>query len=366
MADRREQIRILGQTGALTDTSAGTTETSVSEIRALYDKVSDQLDAARADARDLNRRRVELDALAKEVAEAQDLLEETRRALEVIVLESGRALPGFTALMSPPSEPVEPSEDNRKLLAAAGLVGGAALALFAALGLGLAERRVRFAETLTPVAHLLPVVQVSAAGPDNREAADRLRNEIQLRPLRAPRLARRAPVIAVVRPTAGDSGALAGALARSYARARLRTLLIDADLGRAPDPDGPLGLRDVLADGPGSVTPQEAEDGLFHIPAGRAPTIRDDTVAAPAIRAAIDRLADGFDAVIVSTGSIEDRLASRFVLASADVAVADVRPADLRATVIRHAERLDSLPRHGALVAIREALSGDPWIAVRS
>jgi uncharacterized protein involved in exopolysaccharide biosynthesis len=165
IADRREQIRILGQTGALTDTSAGSAETSLTEIRALYDKVAEQLDAARADARDLNRRRVELDAISKEVAEAQELLEETRRALEVIVLESGRALPGFTVLMSPPSEPAEPSEDNRKLLAAAGLAGGAALAAFAALGLGLAERRLRFAETLAPVAHLLPVVQVSAAGP---------------------------------------------------------------------------------------------------------------------------------------------------------------------------------------------------------
>jgi uncharacterized protein involved in exopolysaccharide biosynthesis/Mrp family chromosome partitioning ATPase len=366
IADRREQIRILGQTGALTDTSAGSAETSLTEIRALYDKVAEQLDAARADARDLNRRRVELDAISKEVAEAQELLEETRRALEVIVLESGRALPGFTALMSPPSEPAEPSEDNRKLLAAGGLAGGAGLALFAALGLGLAERRVRFAETLTPVAHVLPVVQVSAAAPEDREAADRLRNEIQLRPLRAPRLARRAPVIAVVRPAPGQSGDLARALAESYARARMRTLLIDADLGGTPGADAPAGLREALADGTGSAPPQEAGEGLFHLPAGRHAAIRDDTVAAPAIRAVIDRLADGFDAVIVSAGSLDDRLASRFVLASADIAVADIRPSDTRANVLRHAERLDSLPRHGAVAVLRHALPGDPWIAIRS
>jgi Mrp family chromosome partitioning ATPase len=366
IADRREQIRILGQTGALTDTSAGSAETSLSEIRALYDKVAEQLDAARADARDLNRRRVELDAISKEVAEAQELLEETRRALEVIVVESGRALPGFTALMSPPSEPAEPSDDNRKLLAAGGLAGGAGLALFAALALGLAERRLRFAETLAPVAHLLPVVQVSAAAPGDREAADRLRNEIQLRPLRAPRLARRAPVIAVVRPASGASGDLARALAESYARARMRTLLIDADLGGSPGADAPPGLRDVLADGPGSAAPQEAGEGVFHLPAGRHPAIRDDTVAAPAIRAVIDRLADGFDAVIVSAGSLEDRLASRFVLAAADIAVADVRPSDPRATVLRHAERLDGLPRHGAVAVLRDALPGDPWTAIRS
>ena len=366
IADRREQIRILGQTGALTDTSAGSAETSLTEIRALYEKVTEQLDAARAEARDLNRRRVELDAIAKEVAEAQDLLEETRRALEVIVVESGRALPGFTVLMSPPSEPAEPSEDNRKLLAAAGLGGGVMLAAFGALGLGLAERRLRFAESLAPVGHLLPVVQVSAAGPGDREAADRLRNEIQLRPLRAPRLARRAPVIAVVRPAPGESGDLAHALARSYARARMRTLLIDADLGDSPNADAPTGLREVLADGPGAALPQDAGDGLLVLAAGRDPAVRDDTVAAPAIRAVIDRLADGFDAVIVSAGSLEDGLASRFVLASADIAVADIRPSDPRATVLRHAERLDGLPRHGAVAVIRHALRGDPWVAIRS
>ena len=366
IADRREQIRILGQTGALTDTSAGSAETSLAEIRALYDKVAEQLDAARADARDLNRRRVELDAISTEVAEAQELLEETRRALEVIVVESGRALPGFTALMSPPSEPAEPSEDNRKLLAAGGLAGGAALAFFAALGLGLTERRLRFAETLVPVAHLLPVVQVSAAGPADREAADRLRNEIQLRPLRAPRLARRAPVIAVVRPAPGESGDLARALAESYARARMRTLFIDADLGGSPDEDGPAGLREVLAEGAGRVSLRETAEGLFDLPAGRNPAVRDDTVAAPAIRSAIDRLSDGFDAVIVSAGSLETRLASRFVLASADIAVADIRPSDTRATVLRHVERLDSLPRHGAAAVLRDALPGDPWTAIRS
>jgi hypothetical protein len=70
--------------------------------------------------------------------------------------------------------------------------------------------------------------------------------------------------------------------------------------------------------------------------------------------------------VIVSAGSLEDRLASRFVLASADIAVADIRPSDPRATVLRHVERLDSLPRHGAVAVLRDALSDDAWIAIRS
>jgi hypothetical protein len=46
--------------------------------------------------------------------------------------------------------------------------------------------------------------------------------------------------------------------------------------------------------------------------------------------------------------------------------VADIRPSDPRATVLRHAERVDGLPRHGAVAVIRDALPGDPWIAIRS
>jgi hypothetical protein len=170
----------------------------------------------------------------------------------------------------------------------------------------------------------------------------------------------------VVRPASGPSAALAEALAESYARARMRTLLIDADLGENAGDDAPPGLRESLAEGPGAALPREVREGCFVLAAGRHPEIRDDTVAAPAIRAAIDRLAEGFDAVIVSAGSLEDRLAARFVLATADIAVADVRPSDPRAVVLRHAERLDGLPRHGAVAVMRGALRTDPWIAIRS
>ena len=57
LADRREQIKVLGQTGALTDASAEGDDTSVNEIRSLFSKIEGQLDAARLEARDLNRRR---------------------------------------------------------------------------------------------------------------------------------------------------------------------------------------------------------------------------------------------------------------------------------------------------------------------
>ena len=229
--DRREQIRVLGQTGALTDVAASDNDTTVAELKSLFEKVSSQLEAARQEARDLNRRRIELDRIESEIDEAQSLLEETRHALEVIRLESGRALPGYAVVMSPPSQSVDPAEDSRKMFMAAGMIGGFFLAGALILVLALFERRLRFAETLAPFEDRIPVHQVSDADEADGYAADLLRNELQLQNLRKPRLVGKAPVIAVTRACNGETTDLARSLAESFARARMKTLFVDADLG---------------------------------------------------------------------------------------------------------------------------------------
>jgi uncharacterized protein involved in exopolysaccharide biosynthesis len=366
LADRREQIRVLGQTGALTDATAEGSETSAAEIRSLYERVEGQLEAARLEARDLNRRRVDLGRIEREIEETEDLLTETRRALEVIRLESGRALPGYTVLMSPPSEPLEPTDDSRKLLAAGGLAGGGALALIIAFALGLFERRIRFAETLTPVEHLVEVLQVSAAGDADPNAADRLRNELQLHPLRRPRLVGDAPVIAVARAEGGTTSDLARSLAESYARARMRTLFIEADLGLASAVSTDEGWSDILSGAP--VEPRAASEtaGLWLVPVGNAGAIDDRAVSAPMVRAAIDGLARSFDVIVVSAGSLQDRLSSQFLLSSSDVGVLSLRPTDRKAAVLAKIDRFDGLPRNGSVAVMRDAQPGDPWLAVRT
>lgn len=366
LADRREQIRVLGQTGALTDATAAGDENSAAEIRSLYEKIGGQLEAARQEARDLNRRRIELDRIETEIGDAQDLLEETRRALEVIRLESGRALPGYAVLMSPPSQPVDPADDTRKLLAAAGLAGGVALAFVLALALGLSERRVRFAETLAPYEHRLPVLQVSAAGDADPHAADRLRNELQLQPLKRPRLVGKAPVIAVTRAGTGDTAALALALAESFARSRMKTLFIDADIGSPPVENDCTGWREVLAGGAAEPRPVSGAERLWTLSAGAAACLDDRSVSAPMVREGLGRAARDFDVVVVSAGSLDERLSSQFVLSAAEVGVLALRPSDRKAAVLAHLERLEGLPRGGSVAAMRGALSGDPWLAVRT
>jgi uncharacterized protein involved in exopolysaccharide biosynthesis len=366
LADRREQIRILGQTGALTDATAGGSEASTAEIRALRTRLEDQIAEARAEARDLNQRRVALDRVEREVAETEDLLEETRHALEVIRLESGRALPGYTVLMSPPSEPQEPAENSRRMQAALGLVAGAGLALALVLGRGLLERRLRFAETLAPVAHRVPVLQVSAARDDDPEAADRLRGALQVQPLRAPRRTGRAPVIAVVRGAAGETSALARALAEAHARARLRTLFIEADLGVPGSGDDTPGWGAALLGAEAAPVDAPGVPGLRTLGAGGPGGPGDRAVSAPMVRAALERHAQGYDAVIVSAGSLTERLCAPLVLAAADLGVLAMHPDDRRAAVLRQIDRLDGLPRNGSVAVLREALAGDPWLAERT
>ena len=364
LADRREQIKVLGQTGALTNASAEGNDTSITEIRSLFSKVERQLEAARLEARDLNRRRIELDQVEHDINEAQDLLAETRRALEVIRLESGRSLPGYAVLMSPASMPAEPVSDSRKMLAASGLAGGAGLALVMSLILGFKDGRLRFAESLAPVQHRLPVLQVSAAEDADQHAADLLRNELQLHPLRKPRLVGKAPVIAVARAGSGSTIELARALAESYARARMSTLIIEADIAQASQSASANRWRSFLSGNFPEVTVEKGKAGVWELPDGPRSNLNDTTVSAPMVREAIEKLVRSVDIVVISAGSLTDRLSSQFVLSASDVGVLAMVPADRKDAVFAQIERLDGLPRHGGVAVMRKALPGDPWLAV--
>jgi len=366
MADRREQIRVLGQTGALTDVTQGGDDTTISEIRSLFDKVSGQIDIAREEARDLNRRRLDLDRVENEMQEAERLLEETRRALEVIRLESGRALPGYAVVMSPPSQSMDPAEDTRKMLMAAGLAGGFGIAGILILVLALTERKIRYAETLVPFENRVPVQQVSDADDANPHAADLLRNELQLQKLRMPRLVGKAPVIAVTKAGEGDTTDLAHSLAESFARSRMKTLFIDADIVKQQVETSMPGWRDTLL---GETPKPQANtdiDGLWTLTGGTPGALEDHMVSAPMVRTAIKDASQSFDVVIVSAGSLKDRLSAQLILSSADVGVLALAPSDARADVFAQIDRLDELPRNGSVAVMRHALRGDPWRAVRT
>jgi succinoglycan biosynthesis transport protein ExoP len=367
MADRREQIKVLGQTGALTDTSKADPQANVNEIAALLEKVTKQLEATRIEARELNGKRAELAALQEEAVDVRALLDDTRKALEIIRLEAGRALPGYSVVMSPPSRSDEPFEDSTKMNTASGLGGGVALALFLALGLGVTSGRVRYSDALTRHNHLVPVLRVLRKDQPDAPGADSLRNALQLHPLRAPRLVGATRVIAVTRPDGGAADALALGLAQSFARAHVRTLLIDADL-TAPGLTARLAMTEV----PGwreVLTGQAAAPQVFPpfgaltvLPAGLAEDVHAGSIGIGAIRAALGRLGLGVDLVILNVGSLRDNPASDLLISAADLAVAEVRPGDRQSAVAARVAHLDNLPRQGAVFAFTGTKAGDPGL----
>lgn len=359
MAERREQIKVLGQTGALTDTSAGSPETSEAEIAALLDKVSGQLAEARAEARDLNAKRAELAALIEDAGDVRKLLEETRDALEVIRLEAGRALPGYSAVLSPPIVAVEPAEDNRKLLAAGGIAAGVALPFLLALGLGLTCRRLRHSDAAPPE---LPVLRVLRAG----DSADRLRNALQLLPLRLPHPPGRARVVTVTRPARGSVEELATGLAASLARTGARVVLVDADLsgrsalsrGQAP---GQPGWRDLLAGrSPGMI---RLCDGVDLLPAGTDAGAVSTGVGVPALRAAIAAISEDRDVVLIAAPGPQDCLATELILSLSDLALVEARPNDRLSDLRAAATQFDRLPRQGAALVLTQARADDPGLS---
>ena len=367
MADRREQIKVLGQTGALTDTSNADPQASVDEIAALLEKVTGQLEATRIEARELNGKRAELTALQEEAVDVRALLDDTRKALEIIRLEAGRALPGYSVVMSPPSQSAEPSEDSTKTNIVAGFAGGVALAFAAALGLGLASGRVRYSDALTRHSHLVPVLRVLRGDRPDAPAADSLRNALQLHPLRAPRLLGATRVIAVTRADSGAADALALGLAQSFARAHVRTLLIDADLSgsgmtaRLAMTTTP-GWREALIGQAAAAQAFPPFAALTVLPAGLSEGVDAGSIGINAIRTALARLGQTVDLVILNVGSLRDNHASDLLISAADLVVAEVRPADRLSAVAARVTQLDSLPRQGAVFAFTGAKAGDPGL----
>jgi hypothetical protein len=284
----------------------------------------------------------------------------------VIRLESGRALPGYTVLMSPPSEPLEPADDSRKMLQPPGALPGGGLALFLALGLGLSERRMRFAETLAPVEHRCRFCRSRPPTTPIRMPPTACATNCSLQPLKRPRLVGKAPSSPWRAATMATRLEFARALAESYARARMKTLFDRGRYRRAAPDRTPSGLerRPCRRDGRAPVAPETP--GLGSVLAAAVGQLHDSAVSAPMVRAALERYLHDFDAIIVSGGSLRDRLASQFVLSASDVGVLALRPSDRKAEILKQIDRFDTLPRNGSVAAMRNALPGDPWLAVRT
>ena len=365
MEDRRRQIQVLGQTGALTEQGAGDNVQSVADIGALLAKVTARLEKARTEARDLNARRIKLAHLTAEQNEIRRMLDDTRAALDKIALESDNALPGLVELMVPAAPPEKAAKDTSKLFAAAGLVAGSGFGAMLVIGIALTNRRLRFSDDIWRILCAVPLLGAIIPGEMRdvalyRIAVDRIRNRIMLTPARSGQAPGAPRTIAIGRVGKGGTVELAAAMADSFARSRMNTLLVDAEatngaLTVALGGANSVGWSHVLE---GVEPSPETFDAFDLLPVGA--TGADGLASTASVRAAVKRISKGYDVVLVNIGDLDSSISAELLLSSSDFAVGVIRAGDLVDRVRRWADRLDHLPANGGGFVMENVRPSDP------
>ncbi len=210
---------------------------SLDRLRAEEQNVRLLLEETKAATDELGRQVVEVGALKDETAAVKAKLEDTKRRIDQLNLESSGSIGGRINVESWGDRPFAPAKDKRKTAAAAGAagLGGAGVGLM--LLLGFCDRRVRHLDDvhqgMRHTNRVLGVLPHLPDGPTDPEQAGMAAHAVhQLRTLLQRRRAlTEKPVFAITSasPGAGKTS-LTLALGLSYAASGAKTLLIDCDI----------------------------------------------------------------------------------------------------------------------------------------
>ncbi len=369
--ERRTQLTTLGTTGALTKGDTKGTSESLDDLKALQERFVAQRKSFQQEARDLNGRLIQLESLEDERTQLRSLLQETRRALEQIRLESNHSLPGTIEIKSRGVVSTRPASDKRKMFSLAGGGFGAVGGIALTLAFGLLFGGYRFSDDLSegqpgiPMVGVLPVMAnaQSENNPDFQRAIYRLSVDLQLLLDATP-----GGKVLAVTGTGGGSGSstVALALARAFTNSRLNTILVDADftdgsLTSLLGLQGIAGLRESLLDGNlGSLSVDGDASLLRTLPLGNNQVLTDSHIARRQFAHLLHQLRSQSDLVIVDLGPLTERLVARLGSALAD-RVLLVVPAGATTGIVHPAiSELERLAPQRALTILNFAVPGDP------
>lgn len=275
----------------------------------------------------LAHQRIALTALNERISEVRTQLQQTRRRLDELRVESQRGAPNRVRIVAHGDLPVAPVRDRRPGLAAAlalfGLLCGTAGAYF----LVTRERRARYVDELQQPNAGPPVIGVLPELTDDHERHQRSARSVhQLRNLLEVQCTD--PNRNVLAVTSTDRGegktSLALALGASYANAGRKTLLIDADIDRRS-----LSLELLLHEAPGlceTIGPERAaaqvhdtgQPNLWALPVGISRDLDPEDLSRDRLVWLLDALRCRFDAVIVDTGPLLTGIEAALVAAVSD------------------------------------------------
>lgn len=369
--DRRQQLATLGTTGALTKANESSKEDSLDDLKKLHRRLQQRRDELRGDARILNEKLIRLDFLQSEREEILDLLEETRRALQEVRLESRNTLPGIVEVTVRGNVPTSPSGDKRKMFGAAGGMAGIGTGIAIVLLFGFAFRRFRCSDELDmyqSTGPLIGALETQRRG-DRKQPKERafhqIRNELQLL-----RTSSQQPDVIAVAGTGPQSGAstVAFSLAQAFAATQQKTVLIDCDLidaslSRRLGIESQAGLREaLLTDHLNGEVHTTENPNLNVLPAGCSEEITDERMSVQSLQRLLGGLRREFDVVVVDVGSLSDRLAARIMVSIADQFVLVCRNRDRVSMVSRLVNQLSKISAGQVAFVFNFAGKRDPTL----
>jgi len=321
----------LGTAGPVVAAPAGTSLTPAQLVKR-YQHLRQQSEALRSRTDLVSKRKLQIDALRRELKMTETNLDEVNRRLDEIAVESKMTdRIGRIEAILPDAPPSTPTVDPRKKYAAMGLVLGGGFPVGIFLLLGLVDRRFRYSDQAgdrlggARMLGILPELPSTIDDPEQAAAAvhcvHHIRSMLQLAdPTRK--------VYVVTSPTAGDGKtSLSLSLAMSFTMAGERTLLIDFDLighgltsrlGASRE----IGIGHQLTHGNTSPTPEATSvPGLSLVPSGRDDAAYASRVSREALAKMIEGFRRDYDAVIIDTGPILGSLEANLAASAGDAVV---------------------------------------------
>jgi Mrp family chromosome partitioning ATPase len=370
---RRQQIATLGKTGALTTANEKDASESVEELKILLQKLGARREEMRRETRTLNGKLIELKFIEGERAEVRDMLDETRRALEEVRVESRTELPGMIEIISRARAPELPISDKRPKFALIGVLFGLLAGLGGVVSMSLFDRRCRFSDEL---GEIHPRADVAGVLPNCDADSDRfarsvhgLRNLLQLTSKQGDSGA----LIMVTGASAGAGSSRIGLeLGKSFSEQRFATIVVDADLAQSDLTDrlelsDKPGLREALL-GSASVREMsiEGSEKFSALPAGLQAEVGDSSVSLKDFDRVFEELRNQFEVVIVDAGPITERLGAALLAALADRVLLVSRAGGSSRDVRRALDVLERSASGRVHVAFNDANPRDPGLFARN
>jgi uncharacterized protein involved in exopolysaccharide biosynthesis len=375
IAERRDQITTLGNVGALTGGTSQSSEQSLDELESVRQKLLERRVVLSDEAGELIGKLVQMRRVVAEQKRVVELLDETKQALDEVIVESQAGLSRTIEIIAHAKVPDRPIDDKRKPMAFGAAFFGSMATLVGFILMTLLNPRVRYSDDLPPAVAEKIAAIVPAAG--NREAelgrvALKLRNEIDISRSSAP-----SPlVVAVAGATPeADSARTATALCAAFSARSASVLLVDVNnqgritadysLAEKPGLSHVMGMDLPVVDAVNRVTTEQGPIDVLSAGAADDSLARRDSVTSYTIhdfRNLIAAATRSHDVVILDLGDLAPGRHSALAASLSDQLVLVTSAGQRKRDISDRKILLDRVAPERHLLVFDNATSLDPML----